>query len=282
MLGALLMAALAAGAPARSFGDDRGVDRGVARMPGFEAVLLAHLKHGIGTEVLPTGPGAAIQPGMFVTIGLDGVQAYDRDLVRLQNGRVLDEVGADECARLCPASLFDAFQAEWLAAAIEGTQRSVEIPIHVLFAAHGQLPAFTLLDVIYAAATSRPTRPPELSLVTSSPGSGLRETRFFVLPPRGLELGQGSAALGLTVQFSRGRYRVRAEDSSFAGAGRVQNLTMLRARLREVKKRFPNKQTVILIPEEGVTVSDLVETISAVRADFPRIVLSAGQDVVLP
>lgn len=278
----LLLAALTTAAPSRSLEVDAPVDLGFARLPGFEAVLLAHLQHSIGTEVLPTTAGGAIEPGMFVTIGLDRVQAYDHDVSRLQGGRVIDEVGAEECARLCPASLFDAFQAEWLFAAIEGTQRTVEIPNRVLFAAHGQLPALTLLDVIYAAAASRPTRPPELALVTNGAGRGLRSLPFFVLPPRGLELGQGSAALGLTIQFSRGRYRVRAEDSGFAGDNRVQGLTALRATLREAKKRFPNKEAVILIPEEGVTVSDLVETISAVRAEFPRIVLSAGQDVILP
>ena len=46
-------------------------------------------------------------------------------------------------------------------------------------------------------------------------------------------------------------------------------------------RRYPGKQAIILEPDETVTVADLVATMVAVRAEFPRIVLSAGQDLVL-
>ena len=39
---------------------------------------------------------------------------------------------------------------------------------------------------------------------------------------------------------------------------------------------------LIIEPDENVTVGEVVEVIAAVRAEFPRIVLSLGQPVELP
>jgi hypothetical protein len=117
--------------------------------------------------------------------------------------------------------------------------------------------------------------------VLSSPGRGLRGQPFFVLPPQGLRLDQGAAALGLQVRFGRAGFTISAEDPQFNRDQRTSNAGALRAALREVKKRYPGKQAIVLIPDETVTVADLVQVMVAVRADFPRIVLSAGQDLVL-
>ncbi len=275
---AVLAMLLAPGRPIDPPPDDGSFDR----LPGFSSVVLTHVSATMGTDVLPSGEGAALQPGLFVTIGLDRVDVFDRKIAALGNGRSSDRTAAAECARQCPASLFDAFQAEWLSMAIESTQRAVELPTRVVIAAHNRLPASTLLEVVYAVASSRPVLPPSLSLVLDGSGRGLRGQSFFVLPPQGLELGQGSAALGLQVQFGRTGYRIRAEDPQFTREVKADNPARLAAALRDVKKRYPGKSAIVLVPDETVTVSDLVATMVAVRAEFPLIVLSAGQDLILP
>lgn len=269
-------------APARPANEPVVADATLDRLPGFSAVVLSHVTANLGLDVLPTADGAALEPGMFVTIGLDRVQVFDRDIGNLVDGRAAETTTAAECAKQCPASLFDAFQAEWLALAIESTQRGVEMPSRVVIAAHNRLPAFTLLDAVYAMASSRPIRPPDLTLVLGSTGRGLRGQSFFVLPPQGLELGQGSSALGLQLSFGRGRWLLRAEDPQYVREVRASDTKQLAAALREVKRRYPSKKAIILVPDETVTVGDLVTTMTAVRAEFPRIVLSAGQDVILP
>jgi hypothetical protein len=275
---ALIAALLAPGRPADAPPPESTFDR----LPGFAAVVQSYVTANLGLDVLPNGEGVALAPGVFVTIGLDRVHVFDREVGRLADGRSNDGAAARECVGQCPASLFDAFQAEWLALAIESTQRGVELPSRVVIAAHNRLPAFTLLEAVYALASSRPIRPPELALVLGSPGRGLRGQSFFVLPPQGLELGQGSSALGLQLDFGHGRWLLRGEDPRFVREVRVNDSARLVAALRDVKRRYPSKQAIILVPDDTVTVGDLVVTMSAVRAEFPRIVLSAGQDVILP
>lgn len=261
--------------------DDGTPNQAFERLPGFSAVVLSHVTRVMGLEVLPSANGFPLDPGMFVTIGLDRIYAADREVITLSDGRINDTVAAPECGNLCPASVFDAFQAEWLALAIEATQRGIDLPGNVVVAAHGRLPVTTLLASVYAVATARPLRPPSFALVLSSPGRGLRGQPFYVLPPGGLRLSQGAAALGLQLRFGRGGFEVTAEDPQFNRELRARDAAGLRAVLREVKKRYPGKQAIILQPDETVTVADLVATMAAVRGEFPRIVLSAGQDLVL-
>lgn len=251
------------------------------RLPGFSTVVSSHVAAVLGVEALPDANGFPLEPGMFVTLGLDRIWAADRQIATLSSGRIADTVAAAECGALCPASLFDAFQAEWLALAIEATQRTIEIPSNVVLAAHEDLPVSTLLGSVYAIATSRPLRPPTFALVLSSPGRGLRAQPFHVVGPRGLRLSQGAAALGLRVRFGGGRIAVAAEDARYNRTLRGRDVAGLRTMLRDVKKRHPGKQTVVLVPDEGVTVAELVEMMVAVRAEFPSIVLSAGQELRL-
>lgn len=277
-----LMMLLAAAAPAAPEpGSDGAPAQTFERLPGFSSIVLSHVGTAVGLDVLPAANGFALDPGMFVTIGLEKMQAGDRDVAQLSNGRIADTVAADECSRLCPASIFDAFQAQWLALAIESTQRVVQIPDNVVVAAHGRLPVSTLLATSYAVATSRPLRPPTFALVLSSPGRGLRGQPYYLLPPKGLRLDQGAAALALRIEFGREELVITAEDPRFNRRLRVRDTAALKGVLRDVKKRYPGKQAIVLVPDETVTVTDLVQMMVAVRADFPRIVLSAGQDLVL-
>lgn len=280
LLGTTLLVAPPAAPDAAGMRDDG--PRGFERLPGFATIVMSHVGASLGLGVLPGAEGFALEPGLLITLGLDRVQVFDRDIARLQDGRIQDTVAAPACARRCPISLFDAFQAEWLSLAIEGSERSIGLPNSLVIAAHGRVPASTLLATAYAAASARPLRPPTLALVLGSSGRGLRGQPFSLLPPQGLELGQGSAALGLQLAFTHGCYELGAEDPSAVRSLRTDNLASLRATLHEIKKRHPGKQAIILRPMDGVTVGELVEVMAAVRAEFPRIVLSAGQDVVLP
>jgi DNA-binding transcriptional LysR family regulator len=56
----------------------------------------------------------------------------------------------------------------------------------------------------------------------------------------------------------------------------------VRSITRTIKRRYPGKQTVVLVPDETVSVRELVDLMVALREDFPRVVFSQGQDLVLP
>lgn len=258
-------------------------DRGrLERLQGFTTVVVNHLDAAMGSEQLPTADGGGIEAGMLVTATLDGVDVFDRPVAPLQQGRVVDTTIAAECQSSCPAVLYDAFGRSWLESAVESTSFAVEIPTRVLLAAHRELPAATLLQVAYAVAETRPVQPPQLALLVSNTRGSLRALTFFLVPPRGLELRQGSAALGLTIKVSPGQYHVTATDPRYARDHQVAALGSLAALTREIKKRYPSKETVILVPGEGVTVRELVDVAAAVQGSFPRLVLSAGQELRTP
>lgn len=252
------------------------------RLQGFTTVVVNHVNDAMGTEQLPTADGGGVEAGMLVTATLDGVEIFDRRVAPLQQGRVVDPTIAAECQSSCPAVLYDAFGRSWLESAVESTSFAVEIPTRVLVAAHRDLPAATLLQVAYAAAETRPVQPPQLALLVNNTRGSLRALTFFLVPPRGLQLRQGSAALGLTIKVSPGQYHVTATDPRYARDHQVAALGPLAALAREIKKRYPSKETVILVPGEGVSVSELVDVAAVVQDSFPRLVLSAGQELRTP
>ena len=272
-------AAPTAGAAPTTGGSERAR---LERLQGFTTVVVNHVDDAMGGDQLPTADGGGIEAGMFVTATLEGVQIFDRSVATLQAGRVADATIAAECQRGCPAVLYDAFGRSWLEAAVESTSFAVEIPTRVLVAAHRDLPAATLLQVAYAAAETRPVQPPQLALLVSTTRGSLRALTFFLVPPRGLQLRQGSAALGLTIEVAPGRYRVTATDPRYARENELGGLGPLRALARELKKRYPSKETVILVPQEGVSTRELIDVAAAVQESFPRLVLSAGQELRTP
>ena len=284
MIAAVLAAGLALLAPARDVsGAQPTTSRGFDRLPGFAAIVSAHAETSLGPDALPVGSGTALEPGLFVTIGPERVWAFDFEIATMTGGAFAEQGGAPECAGHCPSSLFTAMRALWLSLAIDSTQHTVEIPARLAVLAHRNVLARTMLQVVYAAAASRPVRPPDLALVVAvGGGRGLQSQPFHVLPPEGLVLRQGSAALGLRVEFGRNRYLIDAADERYVQEGSVPDLARLQAVLAAVKKRHPGKEAIILEPDSTVTIADLVAVIAAVRADFPRIVLSLGQDVDLP
>ena len=252
------------------------------RLQGFSTVVINHVNDNLGTENLPNAVGVPVEPGVFVTMRMDRLQIFDRDVQTLNQGSLTDGTIAAECKSGCPAALFDAFQESWLELAIEATAHTVEIPTRVLFATHENIPARTLVAAAYAAAETRPVSAPALSLLVNSSRGGLRAQPFFLVPPRGLELRQGSAALGLTVRMDGTGFRVQATDPRYAREHRAKNLQQLANHLRNIKKQYPGKETVIVVPGGDVTVGELMRMFAVAQSMFPRLVLSGGQDVRTP
>ncbi|MBV1861167.1 MAG: hypothetical protein KUG77_22310 [Nannocystaceae bacterium] len=251
------------------------------RITSFSNVVVNHVNASIGTESLPQGSGLAVEPGVFVTIGTNKLQVFDRDAATLQRGLVTDGATAQECKSGCPAVLFDAFQYEWLKMAVESSYLEIDIATRVLFAASADVPAQTLLMSAYAAAETRPGAVPTISILVNMAGRGLRAQPVFLLPPEGLTLQQGSAALGLTIEFDAETFVVSGADATLGRGKRGKSLTDVRRILATVKKRYPGKDSIILVPRAGVTVGQLMTLVQVIRTSYPRIVLSLGQDVVI-
>ncbi len=251
------------------------------RITSFSNVVVNHVNGSIGTESLPQGSGLAVEPGVFVTIGSNKLQVFDRDVAVLQDGLVTDATIAQECKSGCPAVLFDAFQFEWLKMAVESSYLDIDTATRVIFAASADVPAQTLLMSAYAAAETRPGAVPTLSVLVNMAGRGLRAQPIFLLPPKGLTLRQGSAALGLTIEFDAETFVVSGSDAMLGRGKRGKSLTDVRKILASVKKRYPGKDSIILVPRAGVSVGQLMTLVQAVRTSYPRIVLSLGQAVVL-
>lgn len=250
-------------------------------LEGFKTVLLSHINSVLGSEHLPSAMGLPVEPGVFVTLTQERVQVFDRNAATLQAGRLMDRTAAAACKSGCPAAFFDAFVRNWERLAFEAAGLALEIPTRVLLAAHADLPALTLVEVAYAAAETRPVQPPYMYLLLNGGRAGLRALPVFLVPPEGLTLERRTAALGLMVRITGGRYTVTAADPRFGRQVVATDLTQLVAILQDFKKRFPGKETLILQPEQTATVKELVEIISSVREEFPRIVLSGGQRVVV-
>lgn len=251
------------------------------RITNFSNVVVNHVNASIGTESLPVGSGLAVEPGVFVTIGRNKLQVFDRDAAILQDGLVTDGTVAEECKSNCPAVLFDAFQYEWLKMAVESSYLDIDIATRVIFAASADVPAQTLLMSAYAAAETRPGAVPTLSVLVNMAGRGLRAQPVFLLPPKGLTLQQGSAALGLTIEFDAETFVVSGSDATLGRGKRGKSLADVRRILASVKKRYPGKDSIILVPRAGVTVGQMMTLVQVIRTSYPRIVLSLGQDVVI-
>jgi hypothetical protein len=193
----------------------------------------------------------------------------------------MDRTAAAACKSGCPAVFFNAFARSWEKLSYEAAGLVLEVPARVLVAAHAELPALTLVEVAYAAAETRPVQPPYIYLLLNGGRAGLRAQPVYLVPPEGLTLERRLAVLGLTVRTTGGRYTVTAADPRFGRQVVATEISHLVAILQDIKKRFPAKETLILQPEQTATVKELVEIISAVREEFPRIVLSGGQRVVV-
>jgi hypothetical protein len=273
----LLLAVLAVGAP----GSVSAQDASLRRSASFTTVVIHHLNRTIGSESLPAASGRAVQSGMFVTLGLEQMFVFDEPVAALQDGELGDATVAQACKSRCPAVFYDAFQSAWLQLAVEGSVLSTQIPEHVAFAVDARIPARTLLHAAYASAETRPGTPPSLALLVNNPGRGLLAQAFYLVPPRGLELRQGGALLGLTIEIRPDGIRMFAADPELSNPRDLRAIQQLQPLLARLAVRHPGTQAAILVPKPGTTVGTLVQVMAMVRAEFPEIVLSAGQPIRL-
>jgi hypothetical protein len=268
--------------PAKTIGNAPADDEQViARISGFSNIVINHVNRTIGSESLPSANGIAVEPGVFVTLGMEGLQVYDHDVIVLQGGQVTDRTASPQCVSGCPAALYDAFALEWLRMSVEGATLALEVPTRVHIAADARVPVSTFLDAAYAASESRPVLPPVVTILVNSVGRGLRSQPVFLLPPDGLVLPQGSAALGFTVKFGANGYTVDAADATLGRDRKLASPKMLAGIIKTLRKRHPSKEAVILEPDDSVSMGQLMALIAAIREDFPRIILSRGQEVVM-
>lgn len=238
----------------------------------FAAVIDRHVAQTLGRGVLPTGHGNPIVPGLFVTVGRERVDIFDRQA--FSSEAVADPGRSGPCRSGCPAAFFEAFQWEWLRLAGESAMIGVEIPTTVHFTVDRSSSAQRFVAVAYAAAESRPVVPPNLSLVVEADGRGLQSQPFFLVPPAGLGLQRGAAVLGLTLTVDADGFEIRALDTS-VGPTRVTSLDEVRSILAQVKKANPGKNAVILVAGNSSTVEQLAGAIQIARSSFERIVLAS-------
>ena len=255
---------------------------GTQPLADFAPVLSQHLEKVLGVRNLPSGMGMPVGPGVFVTITPQRVQIFDANVATLTGGRAQDPQPSPDCKTGCPAVFFDALQRAWMDLAIEARGLQLEVPEQVLLAGHRDVPASTVVELAYAAAESRPIKPPSIQIVVHGERSGLRMQRVYLLPPQGLAMSERAATLGLTVRVAPGQYTVGAASRSFGRTLVAGSLQELRAILRDIKKHYPGKEAIILEPGQGVALGELVRVIETVRDDWSSIVLSAGQRVVAP
>lgn len=260
---------------------------------GFNTVLLTHVNAVLGSENLPLGVGLPLEPGVFVTITPERITVFDKNVATVANGRVVDpEEGryqnpglaergiGRECKSACSRALFDGFHAQWRKFAAESDAIGTDVPTRVLLAAHAQLPARLLVDTAYAISETRPQQPPYLSIVVNGADAGVRSRPFALLPPQGISVSASQRPLGLRITMSPdGKYRVTAADPRFGRALEYATLPETVAALRDIKKRFPSKDVLIVDVVQSGTVSDVINLMMAVQEDFTKVVLCNGQRV---
>lgn len=245
---------------------------------GFNTVVVKHLNRVLGTENLPVDRGNPVEPGMLVTVTPQRAMVFDRNVATLDRGRPTG-TASPNCKSRCAASLFDGFQRAWLNLAIEGSALRLEMPTRVLIGADAQLPARTLIEVAYAAGESRPVQPPTYYLMVNGRNAGLRALPFYLAPPAGLRVPTGAQPLGLTISFGKGQWTVTAVDSQFQRRLTAASLAQLKKFLKDIKRNYPSKEIVVLRPNEGATVADLVALSAAVRTYFPYPIFAGDQDI---
>lgn len=265
---------------------------GFESLQGFNTAVISQINEVVGSENLPLAMGLPVEPGVYVSVSPERITIFDDNAATVVNGAVKDpragefEAGkfadgvGNECRSGCSRPIFDAFHETWRMLVAESRTIGVDLPARVLIAVNATLPARLLVDTSYAASETRPIQPPQLYVLVNGGQAGLRARPFSILPPDGLLLAPGQRALGLTVKLrANGGYTVTAADPRF---GRVLQYTSegeVVAAMRDIKKRYPSKETVIIDVAEAGTVDDVVRLMVASQESFPNVVISTGQPV---
>lgn len=256
--------------------------QGFESLSGFSTVVVNQVNNAMGTERLPSAGGLPVEPGVYVTLSLTEGYIFDRSFTTYQNGMLQSATFAEECRSKCSKVSFDAFHFNWRRLASEASVMGIGLPSRVLMAADANLPATTLLDTAYAASETRPQQVPAMQLLVNGGKAGIRSRPFFLVPPTGMRVPPGQRILGLKVELvGNDTYRITAADPRFGRTLEATGQKQLKAMLRDIKKRYPNKESMILQPGPSSTVGDLVMVMQIAQDTFPRPVLSAGQRVLV-
>lgn len=245
---------------------------------GFDGVVLTQVNALFGSENLPQASGTSVQSGATITVSAQQLLIYDEKLADLEAGRLPAGPASRECKSGCQQLLWVALRRMWLQALEEAQRFSLEVPGRVCLAVEASVPAETLVELAYAAAETRPGQPPSFSLLVNGGNAGLRARDFLLLPPGGLRVAPGDGALGLRVVLgAEASFRIDAVDPRFARTVTGTGWSELRRELAAIKKRYPNKATLIFDVGADASVADLVAAMVAAQKAFPRVVLAAGQ-----
>jgi hypothetical protein len=246
-------------------------------LQGFDSILLTQINALFGSENLPLANGSRIEPGMYVTVSPQQALIFDTKIIDLQAGVVPAAPASRECKSGCKTSLWSPFRQVWLRALEEAQAYTLEIPARVLFAAEASVPAKTVVELAYAAAETRPSGPPNFSLMVNGGNAGLRARTFYLLPPGGLRVAPGDNALALRITLGAGEaFTISAAHPRFAPTVQGVGWKDLAAQLVAVKKQYPNKESVIIDVGDDATIGDVVNTMLAAQKQFPTVVLTNG------
>jgi hypothetical protein len=258
-----------------------GTDAAVGEtLQGFDSLLLTQINALFGSENLPIANGSPVEPGMYVTVSAQQALIFDTKIIDLQAGVVPPGPASRECKSGCKTSLWSPFRQMWLRALEEAQAYTLEIPARVLFAAEASVPAKTVVELAYAAAETRPSGPPNFSLLVNGNNTGLRARTFYLLPPGGLRVAPGDNALGLRITLGAGEaFTISAAHPRFSPNITGVGWQELATKLLAVKKQYPNKQSVIIDVGDDATIGDVVNTMLAAQKQFGTIVLTSGVPV---
>jgi hypothetical protein len=253
------------------------VDTGGETLQGFDSLLLTQINALFGSENLPLANGSPVEPGMYVTVSAQQALIFDTKIIDLQAGAVPPGPSSRECKSGCKTSLWSPFRQMWLRALEEAQSYTLEIPARVLFAVEASVPAKTVLELAYAAAETRPSGPPNFSLLVNGSNAGLRARTFYLLPPGGLRVAPGDNALGLRITLGAGEsFTISAAHPRFSPNIQGVGWKDLSAQLVAVKKGYPNKESVIIDVGDDATIGDVVNTMLAAQNQFGTVVLTNG------
>jgi hypothetical protein len=249
-------------------------------LQGFDSLLLTQINALFGSENLPLANGGPVEPGMYVTVSAQQALIFDTKIIDLQAGVVPPGPASRECKSGCKTSLWSPFRQVWLRALEEAQSYTLEIPARVLFAAEASVPAKTVIELAYTAAETRPSGPPNFSLLVNGSNAGLRARTFFLLPPGGLRVAPGDSALGLRIELGAAEaFTISAADPRFARDIQGVGWKDLAAQLVAVKKGYPNKETVIIDVGDDATIGDVVNVMVAAQKQFGTVLLTNGVPV---
>jgi hypothetical protein len=246
-------------------------------LQGFDTVVLTQINALFGSENLPLGNGGTVEPGIYISVTPQKLLVFDEEVLALSDGVVPPGPASRECKSGCKTSLWSPFRRMWLTALEEAQTYVLEVPGRVLFGVEASVPATTLVELAYAVAETRPGDPPVFSLLVNGGNAGLRARPFYLLPPGGMRVAPGDNALALRVTLGAGEsFTLSAAHPRFSPNIEGVGWKDLAAQIAAVKKRYPNKGTIIIDVGVDATVGDVVSVMVATQKQFPTVVLTKG------